>query len=298
MTTLKAWCIFSISVGLVASSPLWADLEFSVEPAVVVPGERARLVVRLPESDLQFPVGASEEHVPEAQDETLTQIQDLQLLDQDYRKVKSEFVWTYALTSYVPGIYTLPPIAIRFGPQSFSTQRLTLTVKDPRPPGDQTLRPNADDLSPPWSKAPLFWLFLAAVLGGLAYVFRDRLRPKPRPVEAPAPAPEPEEDPLDWLRKQLLILRARLDTSPQDPQAPDWWTAVVKEYAARVKRQPVRAWTTGEFAQRLEHDAKLSAIETLLRACDAVKFGHPNQTPAQTVKVILDWITETERLLL
>jgi len=298
MTTLKTWSAFFIGAVLGVSAASWADLQFSVEPALIQPGERAKLVLRLPQADLQLPANATEEMVPEAQDESLTAIPDLELLDQDYRKVRDEYIWTYAFTSYKPGLYTLPPVAVRLGPQSFSSQRLTVTVRNPRPEGDTVPRPDAGPLSPPWSKAWLLWLGLAVLFAGLAYFFRHKLRRPARPL-TPEVSPTPvEESPLEWLRKQLLILRARLDTSPEDVSAPDWWTAIVKEYAARVKKRPVRAWTTSEYSLQLREDAQLLAVADLLRQCDALKFGRHGVSPAETVKQILVWIEMTERALL
>lgn len=292
------WFAFFISAVAALSTPAWADLQFSLEPALIQPGERARFTVTLPEADLQLPPDAPEEMVPQAQDEALTEIKDLQLLEQDYRKLRGQYLWTYDFTSYTPGLYTLPAFPIQLGPQTFSTQRLTVTVKSARAAEDTALRPDAEALSPPWP-AWFWWTSgLTLALAMAAYFLRNRLRlPQRKPVEL-RPPPTPPEDPADWLRKQLLILRARLDTSPQEPQAPDLWTEIVKEYAARVKSQPVRAWTTGEFAHHLRHEEKLVAVGRLLLSCDIVKFARAGRAPGEVVKQILAWTDETERALL
>lgn len=301
MTTSSVWSLSFVAAVLVVRGAS-ADFSFSLEPPTIQPGQRATLTLRLPETDLIKPEKALDEDiVPEAQDEWLLKTDGLELLEQDYRKEKGQFVWRYDFTSYAVGTISIPPISVSLGPQSFSSERATLTVVTDRPEGDGELRPNAGELSPPLNKLFWFAIVLLTALAGAAYFWRHRLfKPRNRPRPAQPTVTVVEENPVEWLRKQLLILRAKIDTSPEDAHSADAWTAVLREFAARKMHLPVLAWTTREMALRLRKDAQFAALAALMQRCDRYKFtrdrdGHGAHSPA---KATLEWIAESERLFL
>jgi hypothetical protein len=300
MTTSSVWSLSFVGVALVVRVAS-ADFSFSLEPPTIAPGQRATLTLRLPESDLIRPEKMLDEDiVPEAQDEWLVKTNGLELLDQDYRKEKGTFIWRYEFTSYAVGTISIPPISVSLGPQSFSTERATLTVVTDRPDGDNELRPDAGELSPPVNKFFWFCVALLLALAGAAYFWRRKLKLPVRRRALIAPPVVVEENPVDWLRKQLLILRAKIDTAPEDPHCADAWTAVLREFAARKMHLPVLAWTTREMSLRLRSDAQFTALNELMQRCDRYKFtrdrdGHLGETPS---KQALNWIEESERLFL
>jgi hypothetical protein len=300
MTTSSVWSLSFVAAVLVVRGAS-ADFKFSLEPPMIQPGQRATLTLRLPESDLILPEKTDDEDiVPEAQDEWLIKTDGLELLEQDYRKEKGVYVWRYEFTGYTQGVISIPPISVSLGPQSFSTERTTLTVVSDRPEKDGELRPDAGQVSPPIDRVFWFCVGLIVLLGAAAYFFRKRLKlPAHRKVQM-APAEPPPENPVDWLRKQLLILRAKVDTHPEDTHSADAWTAVLREFAARQMHLPVLAWTTREMRVRLQSDPKYAALNELMQRCDRYKFtadrdGHKAELPA---KVTLQWIAESEKLFL
>ena len=286
-------------MGIAVSLAAHADFTYSLEPSAIQPGQRATLVLRLPESDL-LAGSTSEDVFPEAQDDALIKSNQWELLEQDYRKERGEYVWKYSLTAYATGEFSIPPIAVTLGPQSFSTERKTLTVLSDRTADDQELRPDAGPVSVPidWS----FWggILLAGAAAVLAYRNRHRIPLPKLPERKRAEAPAPIEKPADWLRKQLLILRAKIDAQPTDPYAPDSWSEILREFARRKMHVPVPAWTTREMFARLKDDPKFIELAALFEQCDAFKFssdrdGHKS---AQSSHQTLHWIQESERLFL
>jgi hypothetical protein len=240
---------------------------------------------------------ADEDIVPEAQDEWLVKAEGLELLDQDYRKENGEYVWRYQFTAYETGPVSIPPIAVTLGPQSFSSERLELNVLSDRAPEDEQLRPDAGPLRPPidW----LFWTGLL-LLAGLALAARWYLRKHPLKTKRPRPVapPAPVENPKDWLRKQLLVLRARIDAHPGDSHMPDAWASILREFARRKMSLPIPAWTTREMRARLSTEDFARLCE-LMQDCDRFKFMKDRDGKAATPdKATLKWIEESERLFL
>ncbi len=300
MTTSNAWFVFFVSVAVVASSSTLADFSYSVSPAVIRPGESAVLEIRLPETDLLRP--PTEDDVPEAIDDLLVKAPGLEMLDQDYKKEEGDYVWRYRFTGYKLGDFFLPPLNVKFGPQNFSTERVPLKIQSERSPEDTELRPDADRVPPPWDWGLLAVLALAIAAAAAGYRYFPRLKRKwkTRPPKVVVTPPPPAENPLEWLRKQLLVLRALLDTSPNDPTAPDRWFSIIKEFTARKTHQPAVAWTTTEMRKRTRGDEALVPITPLLEACDRFKFSKERDGKATTSpgKVTLEWIDESERILL
>ncbi len=253
----------------------------------------------LDEKDLS-PTHNSEEIFPEAQDQWLIQTRQLELLDQDYRKEKNRYVWRYQFTAYNPGVIQIPPVSVSLGPQSFSTEAATLTVVTDRADNDGELRPDAGPLSRPWSK--WFWIFLigAPALAALLYRYQNRFRfIKSEPKEPNLPK-APSESPAEWLRKQLLILRARVETGPATFSPALAWSALLREYLDKQTGHPAMAWTSSQLAERLYPDPKSVRIAEMMRECDKAKFQSPQQRPesSEEVQLTLRWIAESERLFL
>jgi hypothetical protein len=297
MTIYSKWSTFFVATLLTASSFAWSDFRFSLEPSLIQPGERATLTLRLPEKDLVWPEGTKGEDLfPEANDEWLIQTENLELLNQDYRKENGEYVWRYQFTSYSEGEIKIAPISVKMGPQSFSTEQRTLQVVSTRK--DAELRPNAGPLSPPVDWLFNFLLFtLAAALCGAFWWFRKRWHSK-KPALPASPSVAPLEDlPREWLRKQLLVLKARMEAAPHEPFWPDVWSSVLRDFATRETRHPALAWTTSEIARHLGSDARYAELGRLFQECDLAKFSKANFL-GSSEQATLRWIRESERIFL
>lgn len=297
MTTYNAWSRFFVAAALAVSGLARGDFRFSLEPSIIQPGQRAFLTLRLSEKDLLRPEGTKEEDLfPEADDEWLLKNEELELLGQDYRKENGEYVWRYQFTSYDTGEISIPAISVRMGPQSFSTERRTLQVVSDRQ--DAELLPNAGPVSPPWNWG--FWLACLAVGSAAfaAYWYGKKAWNKRTPTPmVPLAPPPPEEAPREWLKKQLLVLRARIESHPHEGRWPDVWTQILKEFTSREAHVPALAWTTPEMQGHLEDDSRFVALSQLLRECDVVKFSS-RPAPASLEKMTLKWIEESERIFL
>ncbi len=297
MTICKHWSPFFVAAALVVSALAKGDFRFSLEPQIIQPGQRAVLTLRLPEADLRWLEGSTPEDVfPEAEDESLLESQELEFLSQDYRKEKSDYVWRYEFTAYSTGEIVIPPISVRMGPQSFSSERRTLQVVSNRTDGE--LRPNAGAVYPPWDWS--FWLggLLLLALAAAVYWLGKRYWPRRTPQSSDAMQTlHPQELPKEWLKKQFLILRARMESMPQEPNWPDTWFAILKEFTCRDASVPAKAWTTSELRSALKQDSRYSELAQLLSDCDLWKFS-PSAHKVSPTQITLKWIEESERIFL
>jgi hypothetical protein len=297
MITSSAWSNILSVAALLVCNPSWADLTYSLKPEAVRAGERATLTIRLPQRDLMRPAGMDPEEAPDAQDDYFMQAPGLMILDRDVKIEDGAYVWRYDVTGYQPGRVTLPPIAIKLGPQNFSTVSLSLEITTGRAAGDTALRAEFDELPYPFPWRTVIEVALCAALGFWAY---RRLRPwiarrwprRERGESAPA---EPPEDDRDWLRRRFGEMRARWEKM-EDPAAVDELTATLRTYFARRTRLPVSALTTAEFRRQLAGDASAAEIVPIFSRCDRFKFAPDARPPA--VQLAGACLAESERILL
>ncbi len=145
MTICKDWLTFFAVVALLACNALFAStLKFSLDPKVIMPGEHARLEIRIPSQGLP----SITDSPPVIHDELLTKADSLRIVEQSFNNRGNELVWTYDLTLTKLGKTTVPPVEIQLGSQSFSTEATLLELKSPRQQGDDNLR---DDF---WPREP------------------------------------------------------------------------------------------------------------------------------------------------
>lgn len=295
MTICKDWLTFFAVVALLACNALFAStLKFSLDPKVIMPGEHARLEIRIPSQGLP----SITDSPPVIHDELLTKADSLRIVEQSFNNRGNELVWTYDLTLTKLGKTTVPPVEIQLGSQSFSTEATLLELKSPRQQGDDNLRDDFGPVSPPMHWGPwikLFALLFFLVGGGLALYrwFRSRLqrRPPPKP-----PAPEPGESALEWLQKRLKEIRVRLESSKDGEAGIDELTITIRHFFELVSRNPVEAWTTREFTSRFSKDEIAQRVSTVLSRCDAWKFGRQSDEPPRDIAFAC--LEETEKILL
>lgn len=249
-------------------------LRFRLVRESIQPGERTTLEIELPLPLLEAAGWKEENGPPAVNDDLITQSKSFQVLDTTYRRTKQSLIWGYDLTSHRTGKTTIPPVEIRVGSQTFSTEALELQITTTRAENDNKLREEFGPLDLPsrwW-----YWLFWMSLLP-IAYWVRlwlDKRLPKwlaRFKARLPEPTPEPAEDPLVWLRRELARLKAELAHSPGEGFADDL-TAVLREYFTRKHAAPVRAWTTREFTRHFSDEPTAKALVPVFYSCDEVKF--------------------------
>src|SRR5687767_9663373 len=110
MTICKGSFAFSSCVALLAFSRLAVGaLEYKLSSPQIAPGEHASVEVRL---KVRPQPGGAEPEQPTIQDDLLTQSQDFQILEREFRRDGDEWVWHYEITAYKPGQVRLPPVEI------------------------------------------------------------------------------------------------------------------------------------------------------------------------------------------
>lgn len=301
MTTFKNWCGFSAAAILLAvKSPacLGQDLTTQLSAQAIHPGERLILELRLPSALSQPSTRDEEPELPVVQDDLLTGDARLQILDKDYRREKDTLIWKYQFTTYQLGKLYIPPMEVKLGPHTYSTEAMSVDVTTTRSAEDQALR---EEFGP--VRLPFHWEIALRILLGLAFLLGlyalwrrySHLLDKPKPLRA-AIASAPEIDPLEWLKGQFAILKTKISEERASGQIVDELTACLREYYARVRREPVQAWTTHEFRLRLKSDEKAAALSLVLERCDVFKFtGATSGSPREVAGSELQ---ESERILL
>lgn len=286
MTTYKDSSIFFVIVAALISKISTAALTFELKPQTIQPGQRATLRLELPEADLKN-TGTSDP--PTAMDDWLVEKQGILLLDRDYKKIGTSYVWEYQMTAYELGGYTIPPIEVRAGSTTFSTESATLIVTSTRAEGDQEIRPEFGRVSPPFPW--LQWLGRLLVLGltffGVVWLLKKIKEWGARPVPAPRVSHE------DWLRGRLANLREKLASQQSADAVLDEIVFVAKEYVRRTSKRPATAWTTKEFENRITEESRKLVV--VWEQCDAARFG---RTRGDLHPLAAQCISTTERTLL
>ncbi len=274
-----------------------SGLMYRLLKPVIEPGERTTLEIELPLNLLEKAGWNEESGPPSLNDDLLTQAKSFQVLDTTYRHASESLIWGYELTAHKTGTIHLPPVEIRVGSQTFSTESLDLKIVTTRPEGDNKIREEFGALEMPsrW----LYWLLWLSLLP-LSYGLRtwlekklpkwlDRFKPKPVVV-----APPPPEDPIEWLKRELNRLKAELSRETRETFADDL-TDVLREYFARKHGLPVRAWTTREFSRHFGAEPTGSAVVPVFSSCDEVKFiGKKTNLAERFTSALID----TEKALL
>jgi hypothetical protein len=297
MITCKNWFAFSAGVQLLAASAAsGVGMRTVLSSRTIQPGERLVLEIRLPAG----PFSQAEEEnpvLPIVQDDLLSRNKRLQILDRDYRREKDALVWRYELTSYQVGRVFIPPMEVKLGPETFSTEGTAIEVTSTRARGDNALREEFGPVRPPlrwrWLLKWLAALFLLATSLWLWKRYGAKLKIQ-RPAR-PAVPKAPEERPLDWLKRKLESLRQEIEKG-LEPRPVDTLTAVLHQFYCRAHGVPADAWTTRELVARLGNATKASELGRVLERCDEFKFS--GGVAGSMKDLALNCLKESERILL
>ncbi len=296
MIIFRDWCIFlGVAAPLAYSLAAGGMFTYRLDPPTIQPGQRATLEVRLPLSLLgEKDWNDDEAETPQLRDDLLVDAKSLLLLGREVKREGDAFVWRYEVSAYLPGKYTVPPVEVRMGPQSFSTEAMSFEVKSTRADQDVDIREEFGPLSHRWRWE--VWLLRFAVLAGVFFLFRwlKKFLPKRKPHVVPTYVDTtPAEAPEAWLRRRLHEIRVR--GSGAAAQSLDELTDSVREYFARKARVPARAWTTRELGDKLA-DTRVPAIRKIFERCDAYKFSGNTSIPLD--HLLESALDETERVIL
>lgn len=252
-----------------------AGLAFELKPEKITPGERARLTVALPLASVGLADVDEETELPTLRDDLLLETEELQVLERDFRRERDHLVWTFDVTAHKDGKYNLPPLEVKFGGQTFSTEAVPLVVKANRAPGDETLRPDFDGVGKPWPW--VWWLGGVLLLVALVLVWR-RSGHQRRLVGRLASRSWQrflrwlaEPTPEATLRYEIETCRDALSRGEPAGALVDRATRAVRWYLATRKETAANAWTTDEL--KLHEVLRLPELEAAFGAADAMKFS-------------------------
>jgi hypothetical protein len=274
-----------------------SGLQYRLVPPVIEPGERTTLEIELPVNLLEAAGWNEESGPPAVNDDLLTQAKSFQILDTTYRRTKTSLVWGYDITSHRTGSVTVPPLEIKVGSLTLSSEAMELRIVTSRPEGDTKIREEFGPLDYPsrwW-----YWLLWLSWLPAAYYLRQWLERKLPgwirrfKPVPPPLP-PAPQEDPLVWLRRELERLRAELVNGAHEGFA-DELSSVLREYFVRKLAQPARSWTTREISLRLSSEPTAAGFLPVFRSCDEVKFARKKSDLADRFNKALE---QTEKTIL
>lgn len=298
MITLRDWFFSFATVALLgSSSPSGSSFQFTLNPSSIQVGEKAVLEIRIPL--LSAGEGALQE-VPTVNDELLTKEKKLQTQDRELFTEPGFWVLRYSISSVLPENISIPPVEVRLGSNSYSTERQLLTVETTRAENDTELREDLDPIPPslPWRLIFKWSVILGLILALGRWIpkkvlrwFRRRNRLEPIPI-----AVHKGEDPLVWLRNRMQELDRKTVEGSSEDHIMDEWAQIFREYFVRKWKIPARAWTTREMARYLRHDPLAVSLLPIFRDCDQFRFSRGAKVPV--IEVVRSWLRQSEERLI
>lgn len=268
--------------------------QYSIDPRQIQPGSHAEL-------HLSVPLNRGEsESLVEIRDELLFEVKDLRILEKTSERTSCCLDLKYVMTGYHDQIFSLPPIEIKTLGNSFSTESVSLTVQSSRGPEDNELRESFSNISKPipflkWLRYLAMALGLSALLG---YAYKKwKGLPKRIRKSAPPQIPVLVEDPHHWIKKQLAILKAKIEKDPTNEWLVDEWSMIIKEFIFRTKSLPTKSWTTIEIKKALSIDPFVAQLLPSLEKSDRCKFDPRLKPLNKLTELMYSLISETEKNL-
>ena len=210
MITCKDSLLFLIAVSFLEASSAFS-FSFSLDRSTVQVGEAASLRVFVPFSkDAERPL---------VFDDLLTRHKKLKVLEQQAQRTPEGHQLIFEITAYEPNEYRIPPIQIKMGPDTFSTEALSLQVITTRQKEDLDIRPEFEPLKKPfpWRTfyAAAMWILVGSVLiwwsrWALSKVSLKRLFFSLRNLSLPK-----YESRRAWLKLEIKRIKNRLASENQ-----------------------------------------------------------------------------------
>lgn len=280
---------------LLVSTPLYCDapqtvdvFQSSISPTQIQVGERVTVKIRL---QVQESASYRNFQTPEILNGETLQVEPWKVLDERFVLSGEQAEWAFDLTAYQIGTFRIPPIEIRFGPNTYSTIATDISVATTRDPQDRLLNPNADAEPAP---VPLQWWVTVALMlvgvGVLAYLILRFRKQRERLRAAMPNIPATSVESIDsWLKSRLqqLELSAKQSSEGVPREAIH---SLVREYMKRRYQLPTRGYTLRDLGTFLDL-SKTSRLATALTEEDRVRFK--SKANSQTAPASwLQWIRE------
>lgn len=287
MITFNGWLVSFVSAVLLAVNAWASDFSYELSPGIIEPGQRAILELRLKRGET--------ERTAVIEDTLLTKSPGFKILESDYDDSGEILIWRYQITSYQAGDYRIPPVELKYGPATYSTEARTLSVVSGRSPEDMSLRPAFGKVSLPvrWDRW-LPWLFSAIGIVLAYLLFRRYLQPHlSRWLASPGLGlllRSHRETPHQWLARQLRRIRHNIERSRGKAYWLDDLTDVLREYFSRQYGRPARSWTIREMASEMGSiPAVREIVEHVIAKSDELRFsGDPDRENADIVRALLE----------
>ncbi len=270
--------IFTLWFGILALPIIGVGnpLITKISPTEIQPGERVRLEIILEAKN-------SGELEPEIRDDLLLKDGQIQLLDQFFERDEDSLRWVYDFTAYDEGEFRIPPLEIRLGADTYSTESTVFQAVTQRSHEDETLRGDQGLVSKP---IPWLTLLLVFIVGGVLWYFRNSIRlPKWRWAlkKRKSHVPVFTEDELKWLRRELDRIRNELKNHPdRSDKLVDQTTLALREFCKRRFSPTARSWTSTEILWHLSQLVEQAPLAEICQECDRYQFG-PEKTRAPQV---------------
>jgi hypothetical protein len=285
MITYKDWFIFLVNALLLLADSSFA-ITFELNKPTIQIGETTTLKINIPHEE----DGSS----PQIFEDLLTDNPNIKLLERRTSRNNGAFEVTYELTSHKAGQYQIPPVQILWGPNTFSTSALSLSVFTTRSEGDSEIRPEFERISIPfsWRKflSGLYWIMAFLIGVWVAYwIIKNIPWRNLRHLSWDIKLPNLESD-RKWLRREVVRFRKQLESGQASPQMIDEITYCLKVFLTRQTQQPATALTSHEVKHRL--NPKYQSNDILYRS-DSFKFRPTKEeNPSSVAEFLLKKIEE------
>ena len=268
MITYKDWFIFLVLVSCWLPSQLWG-FSFALDKRSIQIGEVTVLTLVLPITNRP--------DKPLIIDDLLDRHPQLKVLERNMNQTDTATTITFEITAYEARDFRIPPIQVKWGADTFSTEALDLSVTTSRAPEDTEIRPDFGKLRPPfpWRKA---YLTLIACLGAVLAIWLVRWsllripwRRVTQLIEWKPKLPNLETDRM-WLRKEIAKFRRELNAGNTHPELVDRILYTLKIFLQRQTHTTVPALTRMEIEHKLPEKQLKASTRTLLAQIDDFKY--------------------------
>lgn len=267
MITYKDWYIFLALVSFWLPTSVWG-FSFELNKSSIQIGDTAVLSIILPNSDRA--------ERPLIQDELLLSHPELKILERNTSEKDNQLIITFEVTAYQAKNYRIPPVQIKWGPDTFSTEALDLTVTTTRPPDDTQIRPEFGEITPPfpWRKA---YLLVLGVLGSLMLLWLLKWMALRIPWKRlmrfswQIRMPKLETDRM-WLRKEIAQLRIQVKEGNSSPELIDRIIFTLKIFLNRRTLFPAPALTSKELEASLPKKYLEKHLKPVFLTSDKFKY--------------------------
>jgi BatD DUF11 like domain len=279
MITYKDWFTFLVLVSCWISPQVWG-FSFSLNKRSIQIGEVAVLSLVLPNTNRS--------DRPVIVDDLLDRHPQLKVLERNMSQTDNGMTITFEITAYQASDFRIPPVQVKWGPDTFSTEALELTVTSSRTPDDMEIRSDFGKLRPPFPWRKAYLVFLSGIGALLALwllrwsFLRIQWRKLSRFLYWRPKLPSFETDRM-WLRKEVAKFRVKLKSGQADPELVDQILYTLKLFLQKQTDTITPALTRIELENQLSERHLKPKTKTLLAQVDDFKYHKADKAGAPQV---------------